>query len=137
MNTDHPLAGAATFPKERCAQERLLTISEEAGPCSLDNLLEKFQKTQVHFADVRRVNSLDAVLLMVKAGIGIAIIPEFLKNELPEGVITVPTNDWHATANQFVAIARKGAKEPQVETFIRGLFTSTTLWEKMEQLKGQ
>lgn len=137
MNTDHPLAGAATFPKERCGQERLLTISEESGPCSLDNLLEKFQKTQVHFADVRRVNSLDAVLLMVKAGIGIAIIPEFLKNELPEGVITVPTNDWHATVNQFVAIARKGAKEPQVETFIRGLFTSTTLWEKMEQLKGQ
>ena len=59
MNTDHPLAGAATFPKERCGQERLLTISEESGPCSLDNLLEKFQKTQVHFADVRRVNSVD------------------------------------------------------------------------------
>ncbi len=131
---NHPMAGAKTFPKERFEQERLLTISEEDGPCSFRILIEKFEKKHVRFKDIRRVNSLDAALLMVKAGLGIAIIPEFLKVRVPEGVTTVPTRGWQAAGNQFVAISRKGHKESQVEAFLQGIATSHTLWEQMELL---
>ncbi len=132
---DHPLAGADNFPRECLEQERLLTISEDEGACSIENLNRKLSSIQVRFKDVRQMNSLDAALLMVRAGFGVAIVPEFLRGEVPEGVVTVSTDGWNVDMEQFVAFCHKGPKSSQVEAFWNGIACSHTLWEQMEQLK--
>lgn len=132
---DHPLASEKIFLPERFAQECLITLSEEDGPCSLESLKEKMRQGGIVFKDIRCANSLKAGLLMVEAGIGIAVAPYFLWDELPEKLTMLATSAWYPGKNQFVAIRRRGKQKPQAETFWNGIACSHTLWEQMERLK--
>lgn len=135
VRKDHPLAGEGEFPVARFTEECLLTLSEEEGPCSLKSLKEKMRQGGIIFKDIRCANSLKAELLMVEAGMGIAVVPYFLWEELPERLTLVPTPAWYPGKNQFVAIRRRGKQKPQAETFWNGIACSHTLWEQMERLK--
>lgn len=135
VRKDHPLAGEDFFPPEYFAQECLITLSEEEGPCSLETLKEKMRQGGITFRNIRCANSLKAELLMVEAGMGVAVIPHFLSDELSEKLVMLPTPAWYPGKDHFVAIRRKGRQKPQTETFWNGIACSHTLWEQMERLK--
>ncbi len=135
VRRDYPLVKEGNFPKEKFQEECLITLSEEDGPCSLKTLKEKMHQGGFSFRSIRCANSLKAELLMVEAGIGIAVIPWFLRDELPKKLTALPTSTWYPGKNQFVAIRRKGEQKPQLDAFWKGISTSHTLWEQMERLK--
>lgn len=136
LRRDHPLAEERLFRPEWFREECLITLSEEDGPCSLESLKEKMRQGNIVFKNMRCANSLRAELLMVETGMGIAVMPRFLREELPEKVKMISTTAWYPGKDKFVAIRRTGKQKLQVETFWNGIAGSRTLLEQMERLKA-
>lgn len=135
LRKDHPLAGERLFRSEWFREECLITLSEEDGPCALGVLKEKMRQGNIVFKNIRCANSLKAELLMVETGMGITVMPHFLRGELSEKLKMISTTAWYPGKNKFVAIRRNGKQTSQLETFWNGIATSHTLWEQMEQMK--
>lgn len=126
MRKDHPYARYDYFPKDGWNTESFVTVSEEYGPCTIQNLYKEMASSDLRFGKMPlRVTSLDAALLMVEAGLGLLCVPDFMKNHLPPKLTLVPIQD--AKPGKFVAISHKIAADPAADLFIKGIHSSDTL----------
>lgn len=130
VGREHPFAGLPEFPIDRLEGERVITLSEDDGPCSIEQFYTQSCMYGLHPGQVQRANSLEALLLMVEAGMGVAFMPHFLKPLLPERVVLLPQSSY--PPGKFVAAWRKGDPNPATAVFTGGIHNSQTLWEKLE-----
>lgn len=131
VRRDHPCAGMEVFPAERLYQECVLTISEDEGPCSLRIFYQKTMKNGILLKHVQQANSLEALLLMVEAGIGVAHVPHFLERDLSDKLVLLRQTSY--PPGKFVAILQRDNQNQLVRLFADGIHTSHTLWDRLEQ----
>ncbi len=86
MRKNHFLATKDDFAIRDLSGETIITIGEEPGPCSITALQDMLLKEQVD-SKIVRANSLDALLLMVESGEGVAFVPEYFEKDLSESLV--------------------------------------------------
>lgn len=133
----HPALHAEILPPDFWEKECLITLSEEDGPTSMQNLHQKMQQAGWHAVSTRRANSLESEILMLEAGVGVAILPRFLEKTLSPKLQFLPVKVPYAGRNQFVAIARKDNDSPCLKGFMKGISSSHTLAEWMQEMARQ
>ncbi len=135
LRRDHPHAGEKVFLPEWFRGERLISLSEEEGPCSLAGMKKKVELWGLALKEVRCVNSLESMLLMVEAGMGMGVVPDFLQGELSEKFALLSAPAGYPGRDQFVAIRRAGRQKHQVDAFWSGIASSHTLLEQVRRLR--
>lgn len=135
MKKGHPLSSAKELRPEDLKDQHVITLSEEEGPCSIENFWKRMTACNFSIGEVVRVNSLNAGYLMLEAGLGIEFIPSFLRNELPPKLTTVPLIPGAYPKEKFVAMIRRDNKDPIAHLFADGVDTSQTLWDRLEHVE--
>lgn len=133
VNRDHPFSEQACVTRTDMASQASITISEDAGPCSLENYQKKGRENGIFHMKIIQANSLEAEFLMIEAGMGVAVGPHFLKEELPPKLTMVPLESGFYPIGKFVCMIRSDNQNPAAHIFVAGIKTSRTLWSRLER----
>lgn len=133
MSREYPLAGKGRIGVADMAGHSGITISENDGPCSLENFWKRTHRYGFPIAKATQANSLEAMFLMLEAGMGIAFAPFFLKEELPPKLTMVQLEPGLYPLEKFVSMIRQDNKNPSARIFVEGIGTSRTLWARLER----
>ena len=133
LQKGHQLSHYKQLRPEDLKGQRVITLSEDEGPCSIENFWKRMNASKFPIQEIVRVNSLDAGYLMMEAGLGIEFIPTFLKNELPPKLMAVPLVPGAYPKEKFVAMIRRNNNDSTAHLFADGVKTSRTLWERLER----
>ncbi len=133
LKKGHPLSEFKQLSSKDLKNQRVITLSEDEGPCSMENFWKRMTACDFLIGEVVRVNSLNAGYLMLEAGLGVEFIPSFLKSELPPKLMTVPLAPGTYPKEKFVAMIRRDNQDPTAHLFADGLTTSRTLWDRLER----
>lgn len=133
LSRDHPLAKKEFVTRDDLAGMTSVTISENDGPCSLDNYWLRTRRYGLPIAKAIQANSLDAAFLMLEAGMGISFAPYFLNEDLPPKLTMVVLEPGFYPLEKFVSMIHRENKNPSARIFVEGIKTSRTLWERLEQ----
>jgi LysR family hca operon transcriptional activator len=116
----HPLARLARLPIERLRRYPCVAPSRRAPP-ALHEISASIQRL-VGGTGIRTAVDADTVfgtLNMVKANLGFALVPEYVKAILPPGVVVRPL-DWRPPPSLTVVMAHQaGDRLPAVKAFAR------------------
>lgn len=114
--------------QQKDLKDRILyMLTEPSGPMSPENCRQQLLDAGLEPAAMESVNSLNALFLMVKAGLGAAFVPSFLETELPEGLMLLPQKIL--PAEHYCSMILSGSPNPAAELFSRGILTSRTVME--------
>jgi DNA-binding transcriptional LysR family regulator len=105
VNRNHVFANMKIVSAAQIEQECIITNSEESGPLSLENFREECATQELFPANVKQTNSLESQILMVEAGLGVALIPAMIKNGISDKTVFLRF-DWQP-AVQYWAIMQK------------------------------
>lgn len=114
-----------SIQKKDLTEETVILLTELTGPISEQAELDRLAQAGLHPNAVTRVNSLNALFLMVKAGLGWAFVPSYLEGELPEGLILLPQKIL--PAQNYYSMTLKHSLNPAARLFSSGILTSQTV----------
>ncbi|GAA4675998.1 LysR family transcriptional regulator [Phytohabitans rumicis] len=88
VDPEHPLAGEASVAVEDLVDDAFVTSASGCEP-----LVEAiFAAHGLAFRPAHRVTQLGTIVTMVRAGIGVSVVPSLLLAEQPAGVVAMPLN---------------------------------------------
>ena len=105
--------------------ENIVLLAESAGPLSGEAGTAQLEAAGIAPASITTVNSVSALFLMVKAGLGGAFIPSFMESELPEGLALLPQKILPARA--YCSMILASSPNPAAGLFSGGILTSRTV----------
>ncbi len=121
------MASGRSIQKKDLDGKVLYLLTESSGPMSPEHGKAQLLEAGLKPASIEPVNSLNALFLMVKAGLGAAFVPSFLETELPEDLILLPQKVL--PPQSYCSIILNGSQNPAAELFSRGILTSQTVME--------
>lgn len=133
MSREHPLARLDHIGVDDMIGHAGITISENDGPCSLENFWARTKRYGFPITKAIQANSLEVEFLMLEARMGIAFAPYFLKEELPPKLTAVRLTPGLYPLEKFVSMIRQDNRNPAARIFVGGIQTSRTLWERLER----
>lgn len=123
VRRDHPLAGQPVVePRDLEDDEFLLS----GGGCERQ-IRELYRQAGTRFAPVHRIRGLGTLIGMVRAGVGVSIVPDLARPMLPAGLVLVPvrpavrrrlvltgpaSRPWHPAVAALVRAVPAGAAGP-------------------------
>jgi len=98
-----------------------ITISRNAGWPLRDIVSSLYKKADLHVRATQEADGVYGHLNMVAAGLGFALLPEYVKSILPRGVITKPL-DWQPVPSISLVVAYRASDElPILGAFLKVL----------------
>lgn len=119
VRQEDPLAQKTAIDGEDFAGRTVITISEMEGPCSLSGFLARMTGRGWHYDRVVQVNSLQAALVMIRAGVGLMLAPIILQKELPGGLRIIPLRPEASPPENFVVANLTDSRNPMVRQFLK------------------
>lgn len=113
------------------AQETIFILTEAYGPISEASLISHMKAAGFFPAHITPVNSLNALFLMVKAGLGVAFVPAFLETELPDGLQIF--SQKILPEQSYCSMTLKSSSNPAAELFANGILTSQTVMNRIKK----
>ena len=92
-------------------------ISHKAPPALRDTLVSLYNQAGVKVRRVHEADSLFGHLNMVAAGLGYALLPEYVKSIMPHGVVTRPLHLDPPPHLTLVSVYRKKDNLPALHAF--------------------
>ncbi|MEG2421548.1 MAG: LysR family transcriptional regulator [Oscillospiraceae bacterium] len=114
LPADHPLAGAASYPIARFAQEPFIQLDDDRDR-EYARILERFgvqPKAQY------RVDDDYVVIAMVQKGLGVSCLPELVLKQAGTSVVTLPL-DTPQFRDIGIAVRRQESASPVTARFLR------------------
>lgn len=117
FSEDHPFAKRDKITPEDLSEETFLTTSGSDGPTSLENLKKVLRRYDITPKRFLSTNSFETELLMIESGMGVAVAPGFVAEELPAGVQIrhIP----YGEIDSFVICCWPPNRSPALEQFLR------------------
>jgi LysR family hca operon transcriptional activator len=98
-----------------------ITISRNAGWPLRDILSSLYKQADLRVRATQEAEGVYGHLNMVAAGLGFALLPEYVQSILPRGVVTKPL-DWQPTPSIGLVVAYRASDElPILVAFLRAL----------------
>jgi DNA-binding transcriptional LysR family regulator len=119
LRRDHPLAGQPVIEATDLDDDELLV---SAGGCERQ-IRELYRRAGARFTPVHRIRGLGTLISMVRAGVGVSIVPDLTRSMVPAGLVLVPlrpaarrrlvlsgpaTRPWHPAVSALVESAPAG-----------------------------
>ncbi|MEG1430873.1 MAG: LysR family transcriptional regulator [Oscillospiraceae bacterium] len=114
LPADHPLAGAASYPIARFADEPFIQLDDDRDR-EYARILEQFG---VHPTAKYRVNDDYVIIAMVQEGLGVSCLPELVLKEAGDSIVTLPL-DTPQFRDIGIAVKRKASTSPVTARFLR------------------
>jgi DNA-binding transcriptional LysR family regulator len=123
LRRDHPLAGQPVIDAADLDDDEFLL---SGGGCERQ-VRELYRRAGARFAPVHRIRGLGTLIGMVRAGVGVSIVPDLARSALPAGLVLVPvrpavrrrlvltgpaTRPWHPAVTALVGAVPAGATTP-------------------------
>lgn len=113
----HRLARASRISVRRLDDIPCIAMSRTAAPGLHDAVTEFYQQAKVTVQPIQRADNVLGHLTMVAAGLGFALLPEYVSSILPSGAVMRPL-DWSPEPTVTTVLAyRKGDTMPVVRQF--------------------
>lgn len=126
MPSSHRLAKVRRVSIRMLDDLPCITISRGAGQPLRDVLASLYKQARMQVRTAQEADGVLGHLSMVAAGLGFALLPEYVKSILPRGVVTKPL-DWHPIPSiSLVAAYRTGDELPALGVLLevlRGCFS--------------
>ncbi len=113
VSNDHPLATHAHVTSDELKDETQITMNEG----SYDQIKRSNSTSGIFFHDYIQVNSLEAKLLMVEAGLGVAYVPKIIESMLSDRT-TLLDLEFKFSPRNFVAAYLSTNNNPAVELLL-------------------
>lgn len=113
----HPIAGSESVPIEDLIGESLVALAREVVPGLHDQLIALFAAQGRPARITQEANSLQAVMGLVAAGLGIAVLPSSLRSLSREGIAFVELEP--AIESALEGVSRRDEISPLVTAFLR------------------
>ncbi len=105
--------------------ETVILLAEPAGPMSEEAGTGQLTSAGLKPGAITPVNSLNALFLMVKAGLGCAFVPAFIEGELPDGLALLPQKIL--PVQSYCSMTLLNSPNPAAGLFSGGILTSQTV----------
>lgn len=123
-NTNHPLAVYDSLMTEALNNETLITLNEDDGPFSVENLKALLAKFNAYPQSVIIANSLESQILMVESDLGVALFPGICKKHLTPQLKAMHLKDF--ISSDFSVLIKNSNTNPAAQSFFR-LIPSITI----------
>jgi DNA-binding transcriptional LysR family regulator len=123
MPQDHPLAGQKTVSLRELAGEPFITFTPNRSSLSIDHLTKICRYHGFSPKIARQVSRMETMLLLIKAGLGIAVLSTHVKSLGGEGLRFVEI-DCSEKRIDLVAAWKKGNPNPAIPLFLEELRTT-------------
>ncbi|MEW6424509.1 MAG: LysR substrate-binding domain-containing protein [Bacillota bacterium] len=122
MPQDHPLAGQKTVSLQVLAREPFITFTPNRSSLSINHLMKLCQHHGFSPNIIRQASRMETMLLLIKAGIGIAILSTHVKSLGGEGLCFIEIDSSDKRLDLVVAW-KKGNPNPAIPLFLQELKT--------------
>ncbi|GHV97470.1 LysR family transcriptional regulator [Lactobacillus nasalidis] len=116
LPADHPLKDKSELNLNDLAGQKILLMDNNWCPPEQFKLQETIRKS-VKDLDISYVNDVEIVNLMVKAGLGVTVMPSFVAIEKPSEIKAVKLN--YPAPLEYGLVCRKDESDPLVLSFCR------------------
>ena len=114
----HPLAGKKRIRADRIETLRCIPISRLVAPALHDAVGTFCQQANVPIHSVHEADNVVSHLHMVAAGLGFALLPDYVGTLLPAGAVLKPL-DWDPVPAVTIVMARRReAAPPSLQAFL-------------------
>lgn len=129
-SANHPLAVHDSLMTEALNNETLITLNEDDGPFSVDNLKALLVRFNAYPQKVVIANSLESQILMVESDLGVALFPDICKKHLTPQIKAMHLKDF--ISSDFSALIKNNNTNPAAQSFF-GLILSTAISTEIHQ----
>lgn len=136
VSEKHPLAKRGYMNAEDFAHETILSITKNEGAVNLHSFKLYSKLHKVHPLEFIQADSLDSLFIMVSLGLGVGFVPNFLKQDIPEGIVMIRQNAY--PDDQYFAIHRSSNKNAALQKFLASIkqdhnYLMTLDWNSMKE----
>ena len=117
MENHHPLARYSSIPPEALNRTELLVSARKVNPGVFDKIVSVLRGAGVRPHIRQDASSKSTALALVRAGVGIALVTESIRNNAPEGV-AFRTLGLELPPVEIYAVWRKDAAEELIRHFL-------------------
>jgi DNA-binding transcriptional LysR family regulator len=122
LHYEHPLAQKKNLKVSDLAQERFIMRDREESPQWYDHMLFLCAKNGFSPRVVSQTRRIEAVLMLVDAGMGITVLPKYLDMYAPKTLRVIEIEDEKDTL-EVVVYWQKANKNPSIPLFLNVLET--------------
>jgi LysR family hca operon transcriptional activator len=117
LSAQHPLAKLKRIPVQKLESLPCVAISRPAAPALYDVVAAFYARVTGRVRTLQDADNVLGHLNMVRAGVGFALLPAYVRAIAPRGVVTRPL-DWQPPLSVGVVLAhRKNDELPALDAF--------------------
>ncbi|MEW9053085.1 MAG: LysR family transcriptional regulator [Neobacillus sp.] len=118
VHQDHPLATRTKIMMTELTEESFITLKRQVSPQAYDRFLKMCNDSGFSPSIVNQTSFLDTVLLLVEAGMGIAVMPKSVKTIANPGLFFLEI-DGSVSQFDMVAAWKKSNPNPSIPFFLK------------------
>ena len=117
VHHQHAYANQQSISVQSLSDCTFITINEDSGPCSLEQLQRITSQSGLNLEKIITVNSLESQILMVEAGLGVAFMPSICKKHLTPSIRAILVEQFGG--GHFVAMYQSDNHNVAIADFFK------------------
>ena len=118
LPSGHPLARKKTISIADLQPHRFIMVSRSGGPELHDAVKAFCEKASLKARAVQQADNVLGNLNLIRAGVGFALLPDYVSAILPKGVLLRPL-EWQPTPTVPLVVARRNDSSATLSAFMK------------------